>query len=145
MVDFNTPPHLVRKIGDLKRMADYWFRQYKLQTTPLEKGKYRCPLKGRLYPVDKMHVCHYIDRAKMITRYDDENCILCSESSNVWDAQIPDDEYKSKHHKDFAEHLGEATVEELEALAHERLIYLRDDYIDLINKIKSQIDGTKDS
>lgn len=134
-VDFNTEEYDKLTISDLKRMTDYWLRQYLLQR---EGNSYymHCPLKNRSYPQDKMECAHYIDRAIMNTRYDLTNVHLVSKQSNSYDAQVQVEGYKSLHHKDFEEYLGEQIVKDLRERSQIIKIFQREDYIELIEKFR---------
>lgn len=138
-LDYNTEEFDKLKTSQLKRMADYWLRQYLLKNSESKKGKmYRCPIKKKLYPPNKMHVAHFIDRGHMNTRYDLDNVCLISEESNMWDAQIPMEGYKSKHHKEYEEYLGPDKVERLLHKSKEIRRLRFEDYIELIKKFKNE-------
>ena len=48
-----------------------------------------------------MQVSHFIDRNNIELAFDLNNTWLISEKSNVWDAKIPMEGYKSKHHYEY--------------------------------------------
>jgi hypothetical protein len=133
--DFNTIGYDKLSISQLKRQADYWLRQYLIQR---EGNSYyiHCPLKDRNYPQDKMECAHYIDRAIMNTRYDLTNVHLVSKQSNSYDAQVQVEGYKSLHHQDFEEYLGEHIVEDLRERSKIMKIFQREDYIEVIEKFR---------
>lgn len=136
-LDFNTEDLEKLSLSDLKRVADYWLRQYLLK----REGNHNylsCPLKNKSYPKEKMQVAHFIDRGVMNTRYDLCNCHLISEQSNVWDAQIPKEGYKSLHHYDYEQYLGEQIVKDLRERSKETKIFYKEDYIEIINKFKNE-------
>lgn len=130
--DFYTEEYDKLTISQLKKQADYWMRQYLLRETESRFGKYFCPLKKAWLPANQIEVAHYIDRNVLSTRYDLENCHLVSKQSNSFDAQTPAEGYKSLHHKDYAEYLGEETVKKLLDISSELTIFARHDYIEKI-------------
>ena len=144
--DFNTEDYDKLSISQLKRLTDFWLRQYLLNTTERSGGRYYCPLKQRWYSEDKMNVTHYYDRQIMCLRYSLENTRLVSLQSNQWDAQELVEGYKSKHHKEYEEYLiselGEKNMQELLVKSKKICIFARQDYIDLIEKFR---DGGKES
>ena len=136
-IDFNTVDFEGLKISDLKRMADYWMRQYLLARA--NRNGYNqilCPLKNKWYSEDYIQASHFIDRSCMNTRYDLDNVTLISSHSNMWDAQESAEGFKSKHHKDYSEYLGEKKVQELFDKSKIIRIFARQDYIDNIIKFR---------
>ena len=134
-IDFNTEDLEKLSLSDLKRTADYWLRQYLLR----DKGVFiKCPIKNRDFYHTNMHVAHFINRDVLNTRYDLDNCHLISEQSNVWDAQIPKEGYKSLHHYDYEMWLGEEKVKIL--LEKSKIIrkFVKEDYIEIINKFRDE-------
>lgn len=137
-IDFDTEDYSSLKISELKRICDYWLRKYLLSKAPRKgmSGYIYCPLKNSWYPEHKIQAAHFIDRSVMCTRYDLDNVNLVSEQSNVWDAQIRKEGYKSKHHHDYEHWLGKRKVEKLLELSKEIRIFAREDYIELIEKFR---------
>jgi hypothetical protein len=134
--DFNTIEYDKLSISQLKRQADYWLRQYLLNREGNHNYIY-CPLKNNSYPVEVMEVAHFIDRAIMNTRYDLTNVHLVSKQSNSYDAQVQVEGYKSKHHYDYEQYLGEKIVQDLRERSKIIRIFQREDYIEVINKFRS--------
>lgn len=141
MIDFNTRDYENLKIGQLKRMADYWQRQYLLRKA--DRGPYRkilCPIKNKYYREESMHASHFIDRIVQCTRYHVDNVHLISEESNVWDAKVVEEGYKSKHHKEFEYFLinkiGQKKFEDLLEMSKEICIFDKEDYIEIIEKFR---------
>lgn len=132
-IDFNTEDLESLKHSELKRVADYWLRQYLLKKATIRNGRIKCPLKNKWFPINKMHVCHYIDRGVMCLRYDLTNCHLISEQSNVWDSRELVEGYKSKHHKDYEIYLGEKNIKYLLDMSKKICIFAKEDYIKKIN------------
>ena len=134
-VDFNTEDYEKLSISELKRMADYWLRQYLLNR---EGNNYyiHCPLKNKSYPASYMEASHYIDRGIMNTRYDLTNVHLISKQSNSFDAQVQVEGYKSLHHKDFEDYLGSHIVEDLRERSKIIKVFQREDYIEVIEKFR---------
>jgi hypothetical protein len=129
------------KITDLKRIADYWFRQYLLSKANRNKhGSIYCPLIRKWVHESQIHVCHFIDRQKGRLRYSEENCILASAYTNTVQADVRVEGYKSLHHKLFAAYLGEERVKYLNEKAKELLRRDKVDYITLISKYKNTVD-----
>lgn len=142
MIDFNTEELDKLKTSELKRLADYWQRQYLLQKAKRNGlGQIWCPIKKRFYNEDKVQASHFIDRSKMCTRYHENNVWLISEESNVWDAKKLVEGFKSKHHKEYEEFLleeiGEKNIKELLDLSKNYCIFAKKDYIDIINNFKN--------
>lgn len=140
-LDYNTEDLEPLSNSDLKKVADYWLRQYLIETAEKRNGKFYCPLKKQWLPEDKIHVCHYFDRSIMHLRYSLDNCHLISSISNTFDAQIQEEGYKSKHHKEYEEFLrkkiGEKKFENLLRMSSELTIFAKEDYIKVINKFKN--------
>jgi len=134
-LDFNTDDYNKLSISELKRTADYWLRQYLLKREG-NLNYLHCPLKNRSYPVNYMECAHYIDRAIMNTRYDLTNVHLVSKQSNSFDAQVQVEGYKSLHHRDFEEYLGEVLVKDLRERSKIIKVFQREDYIEVIEKFK---------
>lgn len=140
-LDYNTTDCKTLKISELKRMADYWFRYYLLSKVSRNgKGGIWCPIKEKHYPEDKMHVAHFRDRHHIESRYDEDNCHLISEESNLWDSKIPYGNYKSLHHYEYEVYLrkkiGHKKVEKLLHSTHNLSIFGRQYYIDVINEFR---------
>lgn len=135
-MDFDAAPEDVHKISELKRMADYWFRQYLLRHAVRKRGRIFCPIKKKWLRESAMQVCHFIDRSVMILRYDERNCILCSKESNEWDSKIPAEEHRSLHHKEYAEFLGKETTLYLIEMSNKIRIFSRDNFVELIYYFK---------
>jgi len=134
-IDFKTKEYDKLTISDLKRVADYWLRQFLLK----REGNHNylhCPLKNRSYTSNNMECAHYIDRGIMNTRYDLTNVHLVSKQSNSFDAQVQVEGYKSLHHKDFENFLGERLVEDLRERSKIIKVFQREDYIGVIEKFR---------
>lgn len=128
--------------SQLKRMADYWQRQYLLKKA--KRNGYNqiyCPIKEKFYNENKMHVAHFIDRHHLQHRYSEYNCHLISSSSNMWDAKEPMEGYKSKHHYEYEMWLrgeiGDKKVEELLQVTKSFTIFAKEDYISIIKKFRN--------
>ena len=100
-LDFNTEDLENLSNSDLKKVADYWLRNYLLRNTTGFGERVWCPIKKQSYHKDQIHCCHYYDRAIMSLRYDLRNVHLISAVSNTFDAQVPKEGYKSLHHYDY--------------------------------------------
>lgn len=139
-IDFNTNDLNSLSANDIKKAADHWFRKYLLSKAKRNSfDKIYCPLKKRWYSEDMMHVCHYIDRVKTILRYDETNCILCCKESNTIDAQTNVEGYRSLHHKDFEEFLGEEDLAYLLTQAKKVIQTNKQSYIRFIENLKTEI------
>ena len=141
-LDFNTEDLENLSNSDLKKVADYWLRQYLLKTTTHKyNGWYECPIKNKKYPENQIHVCHFFDRGVMNTRYDLINCHLISANSNTFDAQVQVEGYKSKHHKEYQEFLiqeyGQEEFDRLTEKSKKLKIFYKEDYIEIINKFRN--------
>lgn len=136
-LDFNTEDLESLSNSDLKKIADYWLRHYLLK----DMTYHWCPIKKTTLHKEKMHVCHFIDRAVMSLRYDLRNVHLISAVSNTFDAQVQVDGYKSKHHKEYEEFLSEEygsdVLDFLREKSKEIKIFYKDDYIKVINKFRN--------
>ena len=139
-LDFNTQDLEDLSNSDLKKVADYWLRQYLLRREGNLKYLH-CPLKNKSYPIENMQVAHYIDRGIMNTRYDLTNCHLVSKQSNEWDAQVQKEGYKSLHHFDYEVFLknsyGENIIDILKSKSKELKIFYKKDYINIINEFRN--------
>lgn len=122
-------------LGDLKRVCDWWFRRYLISRAYRSGDKIWCPLFKMWMRESDIHVCHYIDRSHMVLRYSEDNCILCSKKSNMYEAQIKEEGFKSLHHKRMSEVIK--NIEELEQRSKEIVIFDKNMYIELINKFKN--------
>lgn len=142
-IDFNTEDLPNLKISSLRRIADYWQRQYLLKHA-VRNGynKILCPIKNKYFSEDQMQASHYIDRSKMCTRYDEDNVWLISSYSNMWDAKEQTEGYKSKHHKEYEDFLiykiGQKRLDNLIDKSKNFCILQRKDYIDIIQKFKNE-------
>lgn len=139
--DYNTTDYGPLKISDLKTMADYWLRKYLLSKANRQGNKIFCPIKNRYYPEDKIQVAHFYDRNINCLRYSLDNCNLISAQSNMWDAQIPDREFKSKHHKEYYQYLarekGDKFLANLLQESQSICIFTRSDYVNIIEKFRN--------
>lgn len=120
------------KISELKKQADACLRTYLLKTSKKQGERYYCPIKKKYFPKQKMNVSHFIDRGCMHLRYDLRNCHLISEQSNQWDAQIIAEGYKSLHHKEYEEYLGQKVVSQLKEESKIIRVLKREDYEKII-------------
>jgi hypothetical protein len=135
-LDYNTGDLESLSNSELKKVADYWLRQYLLRREGNVNYLF-CPLKNKNYPIENMQVAHYIDRGVMNTRYDLNNCHLVSRQSNEWDAQVPKEGYKSLHHYEYEQYLGEQLVADLKERGKKIKIFYKEDYIEIINKFRN--------
>lgn len=141
-IDFETEDLESLKISQLKRVADYWQRQYLLKNADRNGyGKILCPIKNTYFSEEKMQASHFIDRSKMCTRYNKNNVWLISSQSNMWDAKEKVEGYKSKHHRDFElmliDKIGEKKFKELLDKSKNYCIFAKKDYIDIIKNFKN--------
>ena len=139
-IDFNAPIEVLESYSTskLKRVCDYWFRQYLISKAVVNDfGEIYCFLTLSFNAAASTHVCHYIDREYNSTRYSEDNCILCSEYTNIFEAQIEVAGYKSLHHKRFFEYLGKDKVEKLNLLSKEIVSYGKWDYLEMILKFRN--------
>lgn len=135
-LDYNTEDLESLSNSDLKKLGDYWLRQYLLK----REGNHNyifCPLKSKNYPIENMQVSHFIDRNIMHTRYDLCNCHLISDKSNMWDSKVPKEGYKSLHHYDYEQYLGKQITEDLKERAKNIELFSKEDYIEIINKFRN--------
>ena len=141
-LDYNTEDLESLSSSELQKIADHSLRQYLLRNSENVGDYYWCPIKNRSFPYNKMHVAHFHDRNRLNTRYSLDNCFLISEQSNMWDAQVPYEGYKSKHHYEYEiwlrEKLGEKKFEELLQESKKLVIFTKSDYIELINKFRNE-------
>lgn len=125
--------------SDLKKLSDYWLRNWLLSKQ--DSTYYFCPLKKKSYSADNMHVAHFIDRGIINTRFCLINCHLVSAVSNTYDAQVQVEGYKSLHHRDYElyliEEYGEETVEDLKRRGKELKMFTQKDYIEIIKKFRN--------
>lgn len=125
--------------SELKKLADYWLRQYLLENHPHQY--FTCPLKNKKYPVDQMQVAHFFDRHILSLRWDLFNCHLISKESNEYDSKIMVEGYKSKHHKEYEELLieeyGSNIIEVLESKIDISRPFTKQDYIETIENFRN--------
>lgn len=138
-LDFNTKDYKNLKISELKRIAEYWFRQHLLSTVERDYlNRIKCPLKNKWYKEDKIQVAHFKDRNHLDTAFDLDNCHLVSEQSNMWDSKIPKEGYKSLHHYEYEMYLktilSEKKMSKLLDSNRNLTIFARDVYIKAINE-----------
>jgi len=139
MLNFKNPDFDKLTTNQLKQVADYWQRQYLLSTAERDSfGRIKCPITGKYFSEDKLHVCHIIDRAKISTRYDLENVFLGSAYSNTFEAKEQVEGYKSLHHKRITDYFGQDYVDILKARGDEIKLMSKEDYIELIKKYKGE-------
>lgn len=125
--------------SDLKKLSDYWLRNWLLSKQ--DSTYYFCPLKKKSYSADNMHVAHFIDRGIINTRFCLINCHLVSAVSNTYDAQIQVEGYKSLHHRDYElyliEEYGEEAVVDLKRRGKELKMFTQKEYIEIIKKFRN--------
>ena len=137
-LDYNTKDLESLSNSELKKLGDYWLRDFLL------KGEtyLRCPIKKRNYHRDNMHVAHFIDRGVLNTRFDLVNCHLVSAVSNTFDAQVQVEGYKSLHHKEYElyliEEYGQEEFENLKKRGKELKMFTQKDYIEIIKKFRNE-------
>lgn len=141
MVDFNTEDIDKLKISELKRIAEYWYRKHILNISLKNgRGKYFCPLKKKWYKEKDMQVAHFIDRNNLETAFEVDNTWLISSQSNMWDAKIPKEGYKSLHHYEYEmflrEKIGDKKVDELLHRKKNYTIFARDLYKKIIDEYR---------
>jgi len=103
------------EISVLKKELDILLRRVLLhKATKNSKGQIKCPLTQRFYHPTQLDVCHYIDRKWLGTRWDLDNCVLCSSYSNRFESSMKEPDYRSVHHKKFSDVLGAEKISELE-------------------------------
>ena len=139
MLNFKNPDFDKLTTNQLKQVADYWQRQYLLSTAERDSfGRIKCPITGKYFSEDKLHVCHIVDRAKISTRYDLENVFLGSAYSNTFEAKQMKDGYKSLHHARIELKFGKEYVDKLHERAEEIKLMSKEDYIELIKKYQGE-------
>jgi hypothetical protein len=141
-LDYHTDDLESLSNSELKKVADYWLRQYLLETTAGFGERYWCPLKKQSYHKDQMHCCHFYDRGIMSLRYDLKNVHLISAVSNTFDAQVQVTGFKSKHHREYEDFLakeyGSAGLDYLREKSKELKIFYKEDYIEIINRFRNE-------
>lgn len=134
-------------IKERKVYLDKIIREYFLLSSKKRQAKlgieYFCPLDEKWHEAKKMNVCHYIDRNKIATRYEESNLLLCSEKSNIWDAKIYSDGI-SVHHRKFKNFIGEIEADRLKSESKKRKVLTKgfvefyiNYYMSKINEIKT--------
>jgi hypothetical protein len=113
---------MASKISLLKKEIDILFRKYLLSKAARNtKGLIKCPLTKKWLPPARLDVCHFIDRKWLGTRWDTDNCILCSTYTNQFESSQRAEGFKSLHHKRFEEYLGREKITELEKKKEKKL------------------------
>ena len=141
-VNFNAPIEVLESYStsQLKRVCDYWFRQMLLyKAVKNDRGEIYCVLTSSFNAAESTHVCHFIDRAFNSTRYSEDNCVLCSEYTNTFEAQVESAGHKSLHHKKFSEYLGKDKVEKLNLLSKDIVKHSKWDYLEMIEQFKEEL------
>lgn len=138
-INFKEPNFDKLTTNQLKQVADYWQRQYLLRHADRDPfNRIKCPITGKFYSEDKIHVCHIVDRAKITTRYDLENVFLGSAYSNTFEAKRMKEGYKSLHHARIELKFGKDYVDKLHERAEEIKLMSKEDYILLITKYMNE-------
>lgn len=140
-LDYNTTDLDNLKISQLKRIAEYWYRQHLLSIVERNgKNEIWCPLKKQWLPETEMQVAHFRDRNHLDTAFDLDNTFLISKNSNVWDSKIPYEGYRSKHHYEYEMWLrtfhSEEKMEKLLCNRRDLSIFARDLYKKVINEYR---------
>lgn len=124
-------------LNKLREIADSELRGFLIRKSEKnEFGKIFCPITKKWMREKDLHVCHIEDRARMVNRYNPANVFLGSKNSNLFESKEMVAGFKSVHHKKIEEEFGKDLVEYLTELSKERVVYTRDDYIDLITFFK---------
>lgn len=131
--------------NELKKLADKEFRKYLLSKAERNgRGYIYCPLKKKWYPENKIQVAHFKDRHHLEERYDEDNCHLISEQSNMWDSKIPYEGYKSLHHYEYEMYLrkkiGDKKVDKLLDNTFNLSIFGKDKYISIIESLRQKME-----
>ncbi len=141
-LDYNTEDLERLSNSELKKLADYWLRQYLLRASVGFGERVWCPIKKQSYHKDQVHCCHYYDRAIMNLRYDLKNVHLISAVSNTFDAQVQVEGHKSKHHKEYEEFLiekyGQEEFNKLTEMSKELKLFKQEDYIKVIKQFRNE-------
>lgn len=126
------------KTSYLKKLLDFLFRKalFKKHSSIFKNGKFKCMLTGNSHKIENAQVCHYISRKYLATRWDFDNCVVCSKQSNYWDNQNMLVTGKSLHISDFEKLLGDKLCLELKNKSNILKTVSRYDYI---NKIKEVV------
>jgi hypothetical protein len=129
------------KISELKRIAEYFYREHLLSICERDYlNRIKCPLKDRWFKEDKIQVAHFRDRNYIETAFDLDNTYLISEESNVWDSKIKKDGYKSLHHYEYEMWLrtfkSEKIMKKLLDNKRNYTIFVRDIYKKVINEYR---------
>lgn len=128
--------------NELKNTCDHLLREFLIKKSVKNSfGYIFCPLSKRWWEPSRLHVCHIIDRAKMITRYSPANVFLGLDYSNTFEAKIRVDNFQSLHHKKIYEYFGKDHIDFLQSQSEIRKVHSREDYYDLIKFFKEEIDG----
>jgi len=138
-LDYNAEDLESLSNSDLKKVADYWLRQYLLNSKDINP-RY-CPIKKKHFSISDMQVSHFFDRSILSLRFNLVNCHLISKFSNENDSKIMVDGYKSLHHKEYEFYLietyGQEEFDKLKKMSKELRLFKKEDYIEIINKFKS--------
>lgn len=128
--------------NELKNLCDSLLRDFLIKKAIKNSfGNIYCPLTKRWWSHDKLHVCHIIDRGKMSTRFNPANVFLGSSYSNLFESKIMVKGYQSLHHKKIEDEFGRDIIDFLEEQSKERKVYSREEYYDLIDFYKREIDN----
>lgn len=135
VVDFTREDFDSMKLSTLVKFADYFFRRFLLGKAPRNtRQQIYCPLTEKWWDEDKIHVCHLSPRQYLFTRWSEDNCILCAESSNVWEDKILEGNGETLHVKKLKEILGVVDKVNTSSLGPPD----KQDIINLIKKFKNE-------
>lgn len=99
---------------------DTAFRKYLLNKAVKDiYGNYYCPLLNKWVPENQIQVCHYFPRAYRGTRYDEDNCILCSKETN--EGENYEIEGINIHLNRFKSYLGKNKIEYLNSIKENKI------------------------
>lgn len=95
-------------VNKLKKKLDNVFAKYYKRNAPKNHlGQMQCYINKTWHY--KLELCHYMDRGFQCTRWDEENCKLCSLVENRFEPN-----HKAKFRKALVEDIGEERVIALE-------------------------------
>lgn len=133
ILDFTRTDYGSMKLSTLVKFADYYFRHYLLGKAPRNtRQQIYCPLTEKWWDEDKIHVCHLSPRQYLSTRWNENNCILCAQDSNIWEDKILVGGGETLHVKKLKQILGDIEKENTSSLTPPS----KEDIILLIEKFK---------
>lgn len=103
-----------------------------------EDGTFQCISCGRILPLEKAQCGHYFSRAKMSTRWDEENCSAECCACNLFRS-----DHLDGYHKNLVKKIGQQAFDLLTLRAHSTKKWSSFEKTALINHYKVEVEKLK--